>query len=509
VKRREFISGIPATGGYLLLQPRLWSRSKVPSFHPFQLGIASGDPTPNSVVLWTRLVTEHLEPIGSEPVPVIWQLSTDEKMRRIIRSGTVAAEPQLAHSVHVELEGLEPDRTYWYRFVSGHAESQVGRTRTLPDPQAPVDRLRFATASCQHWELGLFNAYDHMVKDDVRFVIHLGDYIYDVARGDFRKHKNAAQPRTLEDFRSRHAQYKTDSSLQAAHAQLPFFFAIDNHDATPDRPLTPESAGLRAVAYQAWYEHMPVRRGPAESWRAHKFTRGIDFGTLARINLLDTRQFRDSEEICGNGTDPDFGFGNYRPICGDEARPDRTMLGSEQTDWLLGQFKDSPARWNVIASTVLFSPFRFQHRGAEWFYKGSWDGYPQNRAIIFNAIRDNQLRNPVILSGDLHSSWAIELPAGPERKDESPIAVEFLGPSICSSWPAPLNDPIEASLARNPHVKFYNGTERGYCLFSVTPDQWETQFRAVDNLHSHDSKTRVLATFAVNSDSPKLIRQSR
>ena len=264
-------------------------------------------------------------------------------------------------------------RHYWYRFTVGDAESPIGRTKTLPDPHVELVNLRFATTSCQHYEQGLFVAYDHMIEDDVDFALHLGDYIYGVSRGDFRNHTRKDKPVTLEDYRLRHALYKTDPHLKRAHASFPFYTVMDNHDALKDVDVTPEALSQRAAAYQAWFEHMPMMGGYTPGSTAI-YTHGTaDFGDLLRLNILDTRQFRDDEDICREFADPDYGFTIYRPACDPAVEAERTMLGEAQEAWISHQLSTSKQKWNAMGSTVLFSPFAMQHKGDTFRYESSWD----------------------------------------------------------------------------------------------------------------------------------------
>ena len=286
--------------------------------NPFTLGVASGDATQDSVVLWTRLAPEPLAAdggLGQDAIPVHWELFRDEAMQQPIKAGEELAIPLLAHSVHVDLQGLEPGREYWYRFSAGSHTSETGRTKTLPALDGQTESVRFVTVSCQNYTHGYFIAYDHIVADNPDFVVHLGDYIYETSYGEtFRKHEVEDMPFTLDGFRRRHALYKTDASLMRAHARLPFFTTLDNHDAVID--IDPAGMARRAAAYQAWYEHMPVRGYGSPGDDRFELLRTIHAGDLIQVNLLDTRQFRDSQYLCSNN-DPAYGFGNYRERCSD------------------------------------------------------------------------------------------------------------------------------------------------------------------------------------------------
>ena len=270
-RRTVLIGGLAAAFPYQVLAQSF-------SANPFSLGVASSLPAPNAVTLWTRLAVAPLEPTGgmdAVAVPVAWELAEDEGFAKIIAKGAAMAQPDLAHSVRVKVDGLAPGRHYWYRFMAGDATSMIGRTKTLP---ANPDVVRFATASCQHFEQGFFVAYDRMIEDEPDFVLHLGDYIYGVSRGDFRNHTRKDKPVSLADYRMRHALYKTDPSLQRAHASFPFFTVLDNHDALKDVVGTPEALAQRAAAYQAWFEHMPMAGGYTPGDSAIYTHGGVDFG---------------------------------------------------------------------------------------------------------------------------------------------------------------------------------------------------------------------------------------
>ena len=282
--------------------------------NPFTLGVASGDVTQDSVVLWTRLAPEPLAAdggLGRDAVPVHWELFQDEDLQQLIRQGEELAVPQLVHSIHVDVQGLEPGREYWYRFSVGAHTSQAGRTKTLPARNGQTEAIRFVTVSCQNYAHGYFVAYDHIVDDDPDFVIHLGDYIYETSYGvNFRRHETEVMPLTLDGFRRRHALYKTDENLKRAHARLPFFTTPDNHDAVID--TDPATMAIRAAAYQAWYEHMPTRGYGNPGDNRFLLRRTIRAGNLIRINFLDTRQFRARQLPCPGDRSPH----GFRQLCG-------------------------------------------------------------------------------------------------------------------------------------------------------------------------------------------------
>lgn len=502
MKRRDFISSTLLGLGTAPLRAKSSTARDIRS-SPFQLGIASGDSTESSVVLWTRLAPDPMRADGAMPgvaVTVYWELSRDARMSSIIRQGDVLALPEFAHSVHVDLKDLDADREYWYRFSTGKYRSGIGRTRTLPDRNSQPAELRFVTASCQNYTHGFFTAYQHMVEDEPDFVIHLGDYFYDTSFGEtFRRHETNNAPQTLDEFRRRHALYKTDQHLQYAHAQLPFFTTIDNHDAIEDRD--PERMAQRAAAYQAWYEHMPVRGYAVNGRNSFDLQRRIVAGDLLQISLLDARQFRDKKDICRESMDPEYGFGNYREQCGAMLDPDRSMLGRAQEQWLIKNLTENSCHWHVIASPGPFVPFHYHVRGGERVYIGAWDAYPENRRRIVEAIKSAKTRHPLILSGDVHSFWALDGGHMKEQGERMPV-VEFVTSSISANWPEPLAKPVSDNLQHNPQVKFYEPARRGYLLHEVDKREWKTTARALADVKDLQSKSFDRARFLVKNGEP-------
>ena len=473
------------------------------SVNPFTLGIASGDVTDTSTVLWTRLAPEPLAADGGmdpSSVPVQWELSLDPEMSRVIRRGEAIATPTFAHSVHVDIDGLEPGRKYWYRFSVLSHTSRIGRTKTLPGRNSRPDSVRFVTASCQNYTHGYFVAYEHMIQDRPDFIIHLGDYFYDTSFGvtDFRHHETEKAPVTVADFRRRHARYKTDKQLQHAHAEIPFFTTIDNHDAIED--MDPDKFAQRAAAYQAWYEHMPVRGYKAAGDNQFDLIREISLGSLAQISLLDGRQFRDQKEVCENEY-PDYGFGNYRERCAAVFDENRSMLGPEQEKWLTERLVGNTSDWNVIASPGPLLPFRYHHDGKELSYIGAWDIYPANRARIAAALEASETGHPLILSGDVHSFWAVDGDLVRDAVERIPV-VEFVASSISANWPEQLAKPVTDNLPHNPQVQFYDPDRRGYLLHEVTATEWKTTARAMEDVRNKQSPAIDLASFVVHHGEP-------
>lgn len=442
--------------------------------------------------------------MAGESLEVRWEVAEDEHFRRGLRRGTTIASSYWGHSVHVEVAGLKPDRWYWYRFFSGGEASPVGRSRTAPAMGAPGRALRFAFASCQHYETGLFTAYQHMLADNVDLVVHLGDYIYEGAgvKDRVRLHRGP-EIKTLEQYRNRYALYKSDPALQAMHAAAPWIVTWDDHEvdnnyagAISEEPKVGQVELLkrRARAYQAYYEHMPLRRSQQPAGPALQLYRQLDWGGLARFLVLDTRQHR-TDQPCGDGN---------KPPCPDALRPDATILGKRQRDWLFRRSAASGAHWNVLAQQVMMARVDRKSGPEEAFSMDQWPGYEADRRRVLNHFHDAKVRNPVVLTGDIHTNWANELDRAFVGSDLPPVGVEFVGTSISSGGdgtekPTYLN----SLLNENPFVKFHNA-ERGYVLCNASEERWDTEYRTVDYVTRPGSPARTRAKFVVEPGHPRL-----
>ena len=510
IDRRRLLQLAAAAATTLWLPRSAWTQARVAG-DPFALGVASGSPTHDSVVLWTRLHTVDAlgSRSGSDPVTVHWEIAHDDRFSRIVRKGVSLALPTLAHCVHVEVAGLEPDRWYFYRFMLGDAQSAVGRTRTFPAPDADARRLRIAYASCQRWEHGYFSAYRHMRQDDPDVVLFLGDYIY-----EYPNAKKAVRVptggwvRTLDDYRARYALHKSDADLQAMHAACPWLVAWDDHEVQNDYAGTKEGhsgapvasfAALRAAAYQAYYEHMPLRAavltralgGLAEGaeLRIHSTVR---FGTLASLYLLDDRQYR-APQACTREGRP--GSSTMDPgLCVDWADPARTLLGAEQERWLDDAFAHGSTGWNVLGQQTLFGQREFRSGPVRSLWNDGWDGYPAARKRMLASMRRNALANPVMLGGDLHQNWVGHVKADYDDPRSASLGVEFCGTSISSRSDA---GQLTSQLARNPHFVFADGERRGYGIVDFTPKRLTTSLRVVDDVTLRDTSIETLARFSV------------
>lgn len=477
---------------------------------PFTLGVASGFPDARSVVLWTRLAPDPRRPDGGLPplpVEVRWEVAHDEAFARIARTGTAVARPERAHAVHVEVDGLSPGRWYWYRFVAGRGEgsaaSPVGRTRTAPE--GPTDRLRFAACSCQHYEYGRFGALRHLADEAPDLVVHLGDYIYesDARAGSAVRRHWTAEPTTLEAYRVRWAQYKTDPDLQRAHAAAPWLYTWDDHEVDNDyadgqaQDLAAGFLARRAAAYRACFEHMPLRAlaAPAAdggmrmygSWR---------FGDLAQFHLLDLRQYR-SPQACPR---PGAGGSNTVSACAAFADPDRTLLGREQERWLDGQLARPGARWTLIGQQTLLAHADSQPGPGELIWTDGWSGYPAARDRLVASLARPSVRNAIVLGGDVHAHYVSDI--GRDARDPASrvVATEFCSTSITS--PSLAQPRIDAIRGENPRILLADGRRRGYLSVELDRARCVAALRVVDDARRPDAALSTLARFAVEDGRP-------
>jgi len=502
VRRRQFLKG--AVGGIgIVTATTADARAFSSQDYPFTLGVASGDPTPAGVVLWTRLAPQPLAGGGMPPLPVFvrWRVADDPAMQQIVQQGLTIAWPSLAHSVHVEVRGLQPDRWYYYQFSIGNADSPVGRTRTLPLYQAAANQFRFAFVSCQDWQSGLYSAYRNLALEDLNLVVHLGDYIYEGGPDpDGVRQHDGPEVSSLISYRNRYALYKTDLHLQAAHAAFPWLVVPDDHEVDnnyanniPEDGSDPAAfLTRRANAYRAYYEHMPLRIGSFPVGANMRVYRGLTFANLVQFSALDTRQYR-SDQPCGD---------DIRFPCAEAFDPSSTMTGAAQETWLLARLNQSAARWNVIAQQTMFARFDFLAGQLQLLNMDQWDGYFFARQRILNFLAQRQPANPIVITGDIHSSWVHDIKSNFLDPSSSTIGAEFVGGSITSSFPAPLIPAVNAALADNPHTHFFNGAFHGYVRCTVTPEIWQADFRAVPSVLDDQSPSFTLASFAVLNGQP-------
>ncbi len=471
---------------------------------PFQLGVTSGDPTADGVVLWTRLAPSPLEGggLGPESVAVRWEIARDERFTKMVNSGEVIAHAQAGHSVHVEVNGLAPEHWYWYRFHVGTYVSPIGRTRTLPLASALPTHLRLAVASCQNYEQGLYTALDHLAKDEPDLILFLGDYIYEYAGKDkqIRRHVGP-ECTTLVHYRNRYAQYRSDPALQRAHAQAPWIVTPDDHEfdnncagaISEENNIDPVVyLARRAAAYQAYFEHMPLRRSALPQGPDMQIYRRFALGRLAQIDVADTRQYR-TDQPCGDGT---------KPPCPEALSPAATLLGIKQRQWLFDGWAQSSATCNILAQQVMMGRVDRKSGEEQAFSMDQWPGYEMERRQVLQYLHEKRIANPVVLAGDIHTNWANDLIGDFAGLNGRTIASEFVGTSISSGGngiAAPKN--LDALLQENAFVKYHNA-QRGYLMINLQPKQLQCDFRVVSFVDKPGSPIATAASFVVESGIP-------
>ena len=490
------------------------------SVYPFSLGVASGSPRHDSVVLWTRLLPEPLNAAALPAVPykLRWEIAEDEQFFRLVNKGETHALPELAHSVHVDVTGLQPDRWYWYRFILGDAISPVARTRTAPATDAMPSNLRLAIASCQHWEFGEYAAHRHIAAANPDLVAFLGDYIYEWGPYDLR---HAAKPRnrdiesfSLAEYRARYAQYKTDPQLQAAHHVAPWIVTWDDHEVANDygndrdERLDVNFMARRAAAYQAFYEHMPVRLHSSHTdFATMRIYDRYDWGRLAKFHVLDSRQYRSYQACAKTGRGGSNSISNAE--CSERMDPTRTMLGIEQEKWLARGFTNSNAKWNILAQQTLMaqsSQTAVSHEGEGKFWTDGWDGYPAARLRLMEDLQKHKPSNPIVISGDVHTFYAANLKRDFYNKASASnpvLATEFCGTSVTSS--SRPQERTDQYVAQNPHIKYGRSDKRGFMLVDVSQTRMQTHFLGLDDVARADSGIATLKSFVVEDGKPGVV----
>jgi alkaline phosphatase D len=489
--------------------PSEFGATKRPRFtgYPFTLGVASGEPLPSGVVLWTRLAPEPLNGggVGADLVVVGWEVAEDETFGRVVQRGTAVARAAWAHSVHVEVAGLEPAHWYFYRFMAGDEVSPVGRTRTAPAVAELPKQLRVGLGSCQNFQQGYYAAHRHLQGEDLDVMVFVGDYIYEGPGGpdaDVRRHVGG-EARTLADYRNRHAQYKTDQDLQGLHAAVPWLVTWDDHEVdnnyagTRSESLDPDFRRRRAAAYRAYFEHMPLRQRarPTESRMVLRSRR--DWGRLARLHLLDGRQRR-TPQAC-----PPPGRGGAALIderCPQLHAPGRTMLGRPQERWLTAGLRGAAERWNFLAQQTLMARARVRVDGRLRVSSDAWDGYPDARDRLLGAIADNELRSCVVLSGDAHTAYVCDLKRNFDDDRAAVIAAEFCGTSITTRGRT--QSATDAIVRDNPHLLYGDSARRGYVVLDVTPERCTARLRVIDNPADRRAGVLTAASFVVDAGRP-------
>lgn len=487
--RRDFLADVARLAALSAIVPTDWRVVTRASFadDPFTLGVASGDITSTGGILWTRLAPRPLDPDGGMPGPrtvVTWEVADDDKFSKIVKTGRATAAAELSYSIHIDVDGLEPNRWYFYRFSTAGATgatSPVGRLRTAPTEGA-MTPLSFAFASCQQYEEGHYTALDHLSREEVDLIAFLGDYIYEYgpATGNSVRKHVGLEIRTLDDYRRRYAQYKTDPFLQAAHARAPWLVIWDDHEVDNNYAALNGENNMesedqmrlrRAAAYQGWWEHQPVRVPRVKSWADLNITRSVNWGAMARFWMLDTRQYRD-DQACNDGT--------QKAPCGNWNDPSRTLMGAAQEKWLLDGVGSSKAHWQVIANQVMVAPYDAAAGSDYSVSMDQWSGYPVARDRLLNGLASRASNRTVVLTGDIHSNWVNEVHSDFSRPGRPVIGAEFVATSITSGGDGTptLNAATQTLLGESPHIRWHN-RQRGYVRCNVTADGWKADYRVV------------------------------
>ena len=492
--RRTFLLGGAVGAGVVILG----GSKALAGTYPFTLGVASGEPTADGFVLWTRLAPTPLALDGlggmpADPVPVEWQVATDEHFTTVVAGGSVTAQRAAAHTVHVEVAGLEPGRDYWYRFRAAGHISPVGLTRTTPALGAST-ALTMLFASCAHYATGYFTAYRRMAEEYPDLILHLGDYIYESGATGIRPHQPTKEITSLADYRVRHAQHKADLDLQAAHHVAPWVVIWDDHEVEDNyanlvrgNPHPPgDFRARRAAAYQAYYEHMPLRAPQAPTGENLQLYRRLSWGSLATLHMLDTRQYR-MDQACDDGIKD----------CPAADDPARTITGAGQEDWLLAGMAEQTATWDLIGQQVFFAE---QRRTNNLRNMDSWDGYTANRKRLQDGWQEQGNTSTVVLTGDVHKHWASNLMNDYTAQDKV-IGTELVTTSITSGGDGNAADDDTSPLF--PHVKF-NKNLRGYVRTVTTPTQMTADFRVVEKVTVRDFPVTTAKSYLIQAGAPGL-----
>lgn len=503
--RRTLLIGGAALGAGIAVPASILALTAGRIAEPFTLGVASGDPLPDSVVLWTRLAPEPLLEDGGMPqraVDVDWEIATDDAFQAVLQSGTVQALPEEAHSVHVDVGGLASGAPYWYRFRVGGEVSPVGRTRTAP-AAGSLNPISFGVTSCASFEEGWFTAYEHLAQEDLDVVFCLGDYLYEYAagkQGGVRRHEGE-EMNTLGEYRRRHAQQKTDRDLQAAHAAAPWIVTWDDHEVDNNYAgLKPENdepgqgnasladfTARRTAAYQAYWEHMPLRRFRKPVDTSLPLYRGFDYGDLARFSVLDTRQYRDPQP-----------YGGKKDMVGPEQWA-TDMLGEEQHHWLEQNLVESRAVWNVVPQQIFFANMDYKV-GGPGAYNDGWDGYQASRDRILGLVAEREIENFVVLTGDVHCHYLNDL-----RRDFEDDVSPVLGSEVVVTSVTSNGDGASISAGQlerwqsdMPYMH-YRQDRRGYVTCEVSPEQFRADFHTLEQVSTKGAPRETEASFVIEA----------
>ena len=544
--RRRTVLGTGAAGAAALSMPG-GSIAAAGGSHVFRHGVASGDPLPDAVLIWTRVTPTAASTPGSgrgPKVDVRWEVATDERFRHVVRRGTFATGPSRDHTVKVDVTGLKPQTWYYYRFRCSGVSSRTGRTRTAPAHDARPGHVRFGVVSCANWQAGWFAAYRGLAaRDDLHAVVHLGDYLYEYAPGqyghgssdeDIRSHVPAHEMVSLGDYRQRHAQYKTDPDLQDLHAKYPWIITWDDHEVANDgwrngaenHDDTEGSYRLRrARAHRAYDEWMPVRLdGTARLGDGDRLYRRFRFGRLAEISMLDLRSYRD-QQVASTAPQP-----APQPEAG-VSDPERTITGRRQLDWLKESLRRGRAQWKIVGNPVMIAPVDFGAvprdlldpindvtgllpRDGMPYNVDQWDGYTDDRREVFEHIRDHQVTDALFITGDIHSGWAAELPYDASTYPVGDSAgVEFVCSSVTSNnlkditgSPARTTSLAveEAIIANNRHIKYLDFDSHGFSVLDVTAERAQMDWYVIGDRTARDTPVTWSVSYLTRTGTGRL-----
>lgn len=509
ITRRAFIQGAAASAALIPLSIRAEQAASDEARRLFRHGVASGDPLTDRVMLWTR-VTPPPTRSAIGPIDVQWVIASDESLQQVVSRGTAPAAMERDFTVKVDAGALRPGRTYYYAFTAGGERSPIGRTKTLPDR---ADRLRFVSMSCANYPAGYFNVYRAVAdRGDLDGVIHLGDYIYEFANGRYGDGSESGrvplppgEATTLDDYRSRYATYRSDVDLQEVHRRHPFFAVWDDHESANDSwsggaenhdATKGNWATRQAGAYRAYLEWMPIRESTDP--KIHLY-RSFKFGDLADLIMLDTRGLRDQQAL---GTDAKM-----------LADPSRTLLGAAQEAWFFDQLRTSQkagSRWRLLGQQILFTPLSIPALPVA--NPDLWDGYAPARNRIFDMMASDKITNVAVLTGDIHSSWALDVPRNPwtgydPTTGAGSVAVELVTPAI-SSPPffasAALRERAAKLRPLARHLKFLEGEHNGYTLLDVTRERVQAEWYHMETVAKRSDAESKAASFVCENGSSRL-----
>ena len=512
-RRREFLSASllsTALAGAGLAVPTLAAertRLRKPRFtrDPFILGIASGYPVSDGMVLWTRLAPDPIAPdsgSGRDDLEVRYEIADDPGFARIVQAGTTRSEARYAHTVHLEVSGLPSGREFFYRFQAGDFTSPIGRTWTAAATGQSIERLRIAVASCQHFEQGYYHAYQHMLERGTDLILHLGDYIYEGNTANPVRQHDRGECETLTEYRRRYAWYRTDPLLRAAHAACPWLVTHDDHEVDNDyaagQAENPRDQARflarRAAAYRAYWEHMPLPRSALPRGPDMQLYMTRALGDLLAIHMLDERQYR-SPQACP--TPPRLG-GSRVVVedCPEWFDERRSMLGARQESWVETQLRASKARWNVIAQGVVMTLVDEDPGPKRLHWSDSWAGYPAARRRLLESVQSSGCSNPLLLGGDIHAFIAADQRIEPHASASPIIASELVTTSI-SSGPPPQKVIDAYNRSDATDVFFADGAHRGYLRLELGAARLEAELIGYGSVREKQATAQTLARFAL------------